>query len=142
VSQPAQAAPPPLVPLPVECTTPDLAEAALVDLEHLTEFAGGSRTSLIEITDLYFTQTSEQLERIKQAVQQNDSATIVRLAHSSAGASGVCGIIAMEPLLRQAEQLAKENQVSEAAKLLPDMQRNFHRVKDFLLNFRQQMPLS
>jgi signal transduction histidine kinase/HPt (histidine-containing phosphotransfer) domain-containing protein len=125
-----------------ECAAPELPESALVDLDHLNEFAGGSRTSLIEITDLYFTQTSEQLDRIAQAIQENDSATIVRLAHSSAGASGVCGIIAMEPLLRRVEQFGKDNQVSEAATLIPEMRRNFHRVKDFLLNFRQNMPLS
>jgi CheY-like chemotaxis protein len=68
---------------------PELNDASLVDLEHLKEFAGGSRTSLIEITDLYFTQTSEQLDRLEKAAQLDDAATIARIAHSSAGASGV-----------------------------------------------------
>jgi HPt (histidine-containing phosphotransfer) domain-containing protein len=121
---------------------PELNDASLVDLEHLKEFAGGSRTSLIEITDLYFTQTSEQLDRLEKAAQLDDSATIARIAHSSAGASGVCGIICMEPLLRRAEQFGKDNQVAQFAALLPELRRNFHRVKDFLLNFRQNMPLS
>jgi HPt (histidine-containing phosphotransfer) domain-containing protein len=121
---------------------PEPNDVSLVDLEHLKEFAGGSRTSLIEITDLYFTQTSEQLDRLEQAAQLDDAATIARIAHSSAGASGVCGIIAMEPLLRRAEQFGKENQVAQVAALLPQLRCNFQRVKGFLLNFRQNMPLS
>jgi CheY-like chemotaxis protein/HPt (histidine-containing phosphotransfer) domain-containing protein len=133
---------PPALPTPAPASTPEPPGAALVDLERLTEFAGGSRTSLIEITDLYFAQTSEQLDRFEQAVKQSDAETVARVAHSSAGASGVCGVIAMEPLLRQAEQFANENQVAKAATLLPDLRRNFQRVKDFLLNFRQNMPLS
>ena len=123
-------------------STPEPNEESLVDLEHLTEFSGGSRTSLIEITDLYFNQTSEQLDRIEAAVQQNDADSISRIAHSSAGASGVCGIIAMEPLLRRMEQLGKDHCAAEAGLLLPDLRRNFQRVKRFLLNFRQNMPLS
>jgi signal transduction histidine kinase/HPt (histidine-containing phosphotransfer) domain-containing protein len=141
----AAVAPPPLPaepPAPAPMAPAEPNDETLVDLDHLTEFAGGSRTSLIEITDLYFSQTSEQLDRFEQAIQQSDAATIARIAHSSAGASGVCGVIAMEPLLREAEQFAKENRLAEAAALLPALRRNFQRVKHFLLNFRQNMPLS
>jgi len=123
-------------------SVPEPDDSSLVDLDHLKEFAGGSRTSLIEITDLYFTQTGEQLDRLEQAMQQGDAEAIARIAHSSAGASGVCGIIAMEPLLRRTEEFGKGNKVPQAAALLPELRRNFHRVKGFLLNFRQNMPLS
>jgi HPt (histidine-containing phosphotransfer) domain-containing protein len=119
-----------------------LSDGELVDLERLIEFSGGSRTSLIEITDLYFSQTIEQLTALEAAVQQEDAKAVVRIAHSSAGASGVCGVIGMEPLFRRAEQFGKQNRIAEAAALLPQMRENFERVKISLLNSRQNLPLS
>jgi signal transduction histidine kinase/HPt (histidine-containing phosphotransfer) domain-containing protein len=119
-----------------------LIESELVDMERLLEFAGGSRTSLIEITDLYFNQTSEQLTRLDAALQDQDAATIARVAHSSAGASGVCGILAMEPLFRAVEKFAKEDRLADVAPLLPQLRQRFERVKVSILNSRENMPLS
>jgi HPt (histidine-containing phosphotransfer) domain-containing protein len=119
-----------------------LTDAELIDMEHLIEFSGGSRTSLVEITDLYFTQTTEQLNRLETAFTEQDAAAVARIAHSSAGASGVCGILAMESLFRRVERLGKENNVADAATLLPELRQNFERVKALLLNSRQNLPLS
>ena len=114
----------------------------MIDWDRLVEFSGGSRTSLIEITDLYLTQTSEQLARLEKAFQQQDAPSIVRIAHSSAGASGVCGILAMEPLFRRIEQLGKENHASQATALLPQVWTSFESVKALLLNSREKIELS
>jgi HPt (histidine-containing phosphotransfer) domain-containing protein len=119
-----------------------LSEQDMIDWDRLVEFSGGSRTSLIEITDLYLTQTSEQLARLEKAFQQQDTPSIVRIAHSSAGASGVCGILLMEPLFRRMEQLGKDNHASQAAALLPQVRRNFESVKALLLNSREKIELS
>ena len=130
---------------PAESTpapTKILSDAELIDMDHLMEFSGGSRTSLFEITDLYFSQTTEQLDRLEAAFEQHDAAAVARIAHSSAGASGVCGILAMESLFRRAERFGKENCVVEAAALLPELRQNFERVKTLLLNSRQNLPLS
>jgi len=143
-------APAPALPgTPAPATTPAaqtpiavLSDAELIDMDHLVEFSGGSRTSLIEITDLYFTQTSEQLDRLEAAFKEQDAAAVARIAHSSAGASGVCGILAMESLFRRAERFGKENRVADAMALLPELRQNFERVKILLLNSRQNLPLS
>jgi CheY-like chemotaxis protein/HPt (histidine-containing phosphotransfer) domain-containing protein len=124
-----------------QAPTPDEI-AEMIDLDRLTEFAGGSRTSLIEITDLYINQTTEQLDGIRGAIEQNDAATVARLAHSAAGASGVCGILVMESLFRRAEQLGKESRVLETIDVHKKMRAQFERVKVCLLNSRQNMPLS
>jgi HPt (histidine-containing phosphotransfer) domain-containing protein len=97
---------------------------------------------LIEITDLYFSQTAEQLTALEAAIQQRDTAGVIRFAHSSAGASGVCGVLAMETLFRRVERLAKENRVEETPAFLPLLRQNFERVKASLLNSRQNLPLS
>ncbi|HWN96308.1 MAG TPA: Hpt domain-containing protein, partial [Methylomirabilota bacterium] len=129
---------------PAEAAAPvsTVSDAELVDAERLAEFSGGSRSALIEITDLYFSQTTEQLELLAEAIQRQDATAVARVAHSSAGASGVCGIIQMEQLFRSVERFGKENRVSDAAALLPEMRAGFERVKISLLNSRQNMPLS
>ena len=121
---------------------PAVADSELVDLDRLVEFSGGSRASLIEITDLFISQTSEQLEQLQSALEKKDAAAITRIAHSSAGASGVCGIIAMESLFRRAEQLGKTVRIAEAASVITQLRANFEQVKVFLLNSRQDLPLS
>ena len=121
---------------------PSEADAEMIDFDHLLEFAGGSRTSLIEITDLYFSQTGDQLLQLQIAWRAGDAAAVVRLAHSSAGASGVCGIRAMEHLFREAEQLSKAGQILELEPVLAAMTSTFARVQALVLNSRDNMPLS
>ena len=116
--------------------------ATLFDLDRLLDFAGGSRSCLIEITDLYFNQTAGQLDLMEAALGRGDAAEVSRLAHSSAGASGVCGILAMEPLFREAEHLGKQNRVAEVSPVLMALRQNFARVQAALLNSREKMPLS
>jgi len=138
---PAVPAPAPSPVQPASLST-DESDGELLDLERLLEFSGGSRTSLIEITDLYFSQTTEQLARLGVAIEQNDAVAVARTAHSSAGSSGVCGILAMEALFRVVEQMGKENRMAEVPPLLEKLCRNFERVKASLLNSRENLPLS
>jgi len=121
---------------------PSEADASMIDFDHLLEFAGGSRESLIEITDLYFSQTGEQLVKLKTAWQAGDATAVARLAHSSAGASGVCGIRAMEHLFREAEKLGKAGQLPELESVLAAMVSTFERIRALVLNSRDNLPLS
>lgn len=117
-------------------------DAELIDYDRLLEFSGGSRTSLIEITDLFFSQTTEQLKHLEAAIEKNDAASVVRISHSSAGAAGVCGIMAMEARLRQIEQMSKNGRVAATGPILAQLKALFERTKLSLLNSRQNMPLS
>ena len=119
------------------------AEASeLIDFDRLLEFSGGSRTSLMEITDLYLQQTAEQLDQMQSAIEQKNITSAVRFAHSSAGASGVCGILVMEALFRRAEQLGKDSRIPELITILGELRVQFERAKVYLLNSRQNLPLS
>ena len=119
---------------------PEVSDADLIDFEQLLEFSGGSRTTLIEITDMYLNQTGEQLKELVR--QQRDAAAVVRIAHSSAGASAVCGILAMATLFRRAEQLGLGGSLAAVPPVLSQLQATFERVKVTLLNSRQNLPLS
>jgi signal transduction histidine kinase/HPt (histidine-containing phosphotransfer) domain-containing protein len=121
---------------------PAVSDAELIDYDRLLEFSGGSRTSLIEITDLFLNQTAEQLKNLETAIEKNDAASVTRISHSSAGAAGVCGIMAMEVRLRQIEHMSKNGRVAPAAPVLAELKALFERTKLSLLNSRQNMPLS
>jgi signal transduction histidine kinase/HPt (histidine-containing phosphotransfer) domain-containing protein len=121
---------------------PVIRDEDLIDFDSLTEFSGGSRTSLIEITDLFITQTTQQLQQMETAIQENNAPALTRFAHSSAGAAGVCGIVSMESLFRRAEQLGKAGRAAAAAPVVSELKRVFERVKVSLLNSRQNLPLS
>jgi len=136
---PPMPAPQPKAATPAALSNPD---APLVDLDRLTEFAGGSLASLIEITDLYLSQTHEQLEHLASALQRGDASSVVKFAHSSAGASGVCGIVGMEALFRQLEQIGRAGALQTASGVFDALCQNFTVVKDFLLNSRHNLPLS
>ncbi len=118
------------------------ADSELIDWDRLIEFSGGSRPNLIEITDMFLSQTSEHLEQLESAVEHGNAATIARLAHSSAGASGVCGVLVLEPLFRRAEQLGKTGRAAETAPVLAQLRASFEHVKICLLNSRRNLPLS
>ena len=119
---------------------PTVSDADLIDLDQLLEFSGGSRTMLIEITDMYLNQTGEQLKELVR--QQRDAAAVVRIAHSAAGASAVCGILAMAVLFRRAEQLGLGGALAAVPPVLSQLQATYERVQVVLLNSRQNLPLS
>jgi len=116
---PAPAAPSPVVDPPV-------------DIERLNDFAGGNIENFNELVALYLKQTTEQLEQIRAAVSEKDAERTSRVAHSCAGASATCGMVAIVPLLRKIEMLGQENQLSLAAEVLPSVDLEFERLKRYL----------
>jgi CheY-like chemotaxis protein/HPt (histidine-containing phosphotransfer) domain-containing protein len=103
-----------------------------VDLNRLIEFSGDMAEGFQELVSLYLTQTTQQLEQLRAAVEQGNVERINRLAHSCAGASSTCGMVAIVPLLRQLESLAGENNLGEAPKLFSAIAEEFQRIRRFL----------
>jgi HPt (histidine-containing phosphotransfer) domain-containing protein len=103
-----------------------------VDLERLSDFAGGSLENFNELVCLYFKQTAEQLQQIRDALGVNDAEQAARIAHSSAGASATCGMVSIVPFLRQLEDLGQAGNLAESAQLLPRIEREFELLKQYL----------
>jgi CheY-like chemotaxis protein/HPt (histidine-containing phosphotransfer) domain-containing protein len=103
-----------------------------VDMERLIDFAGGNQESYNELVSLYFNQTTEQIAQMRAAVNEGNAAESARVAHSCAGASATCGMVGMVPLLRQIEHFSSGGQLPAAAALLPDVDREFERLKQYL----------
>jgi CheY-like chemotaxis protein len=102
-----------------------------VDMERLLEFTDGSADNLRELVTLYLTQTTEQLEKLRAAVDAGDPAEVRRVAHSCAGASATCGMRHLVPLLRELEQQGRDGKLTSAQDLFKQAGKEFKRICSF-----------
>jgi CheY-like chemotaxis protein/HPt (histidine-containing phosphotransfer) domain-containing protein len=105
-----------------------------VDMSRLTEFSGDMDDGFRELVDLYLTQTTQQLEQLRLAVETGNAERVNRLSHSCAGASSTCGMVAIVPLLRHLEQLGSENNLGDAHEVFLSVTAEFDRIRTFLQN--------
>jgi CheY-like chemotaxis protein/HPt (histidine-containing phosphotransfer) domain-containing protein len=103
-----------------------------VDMDRLNDFAGGSLESFNELAGLYIRQTCEQIQQLHAALHENDAERASRVAHSCAGASATCGMIAIVAPLRQMERLSQEGDLASAARLIPVIECEFERLRRYL----------
>jgi len=128
-ASPAKAAASPALPSAIrEQTEPP------VDIERLAEMAGGDEAGIQELIDLYFTQTSNQFEQLREAVQANAFEEVERIAHKAAGASATCGMNAVVPALRELERQGREGRLVEAATLVAHTVNELERIRTYLNN--------
>ncbi|MBI2926546.1 MAG: response regulator [Verrucomicrobia bacterium] len=114
----------------------------IVDLERMTEFAGGTLEGLRELVDLYFTQTTNQLRVLQNALEAGNAPEVKRLAHSCGGASATCGASAIVPSLRELERLGHEGKLAEAGPRLAQANAEFARIKTFFQEYFDRQPKS
>jgi len=109
-----------------------LSNVVPVDMARLSEFSGDMDDGFRELVDLYLTQTTQQLEQLRLAVDNGNAERVNRLAHSCAGASSTCGMIAIVPLLRELEQLGADNNLAGAPEIFLSVTAEFDRIRTFL----------
>jgi CheY-like chemotaxis protein/HPt (histidine-containing phosphotransfer) domain-containing protein len=112
--------------------TPVAENIVPVDMARLSEFSGDMDDGFRELVDLYLTQTTQQLEQLRVAVDNGNAERVHRLAHSCAGASSTCGMVGIVPLLRQLEQFGAENSLAEAPQIFLSVTAEFDRIRTFL----------
>jgi CheY-like chemotaxis protein/HPt (histidine-containing phosphotransfer) domain-containing protein len=105
---------------------------APADMDRLLEFSDHDEASLRELLTLYLTQTREQLDRIRAAIQGNAPRNVERLAHSCAGSSATCGMHPILAPLRALELLAGTGRLEGALPLHNQISGEFQRITDFL----------
>ena len=122
-----------VLPAPEASNIPtQVVEQPPVAMDRLNEFSGGNLENYNELVALYIKQTTGQLEQIHAAFAENNSECASRLAHSCAGASATCGMSAIVPLLRRVEQLTRDDKLEAAVKLMPAIEHEFERLKNYL----------
>jgi CheY-like chemotaxis protein len=107
-------------------------QAAPVDMARLLDFTDGNPDNLRELVNLYLSQTTEQLEQLKAAVQAGRVQEVRRLAHSCAGASATCGMRRLVPLLRELERQGADARLTNAGELSHQAGQEFERIREFL----------
>jgi len=112
----------------------------LLDIERLNDFSEGNRDAAQELVDLYIQQIQEQMQNLKAKFSEGSIKDVQRIAHSCAGASATCGILAMTPLFKRVEHLAAEGDAAAVEPLLTDLENNFARVTQALQLYLAAMP--
>lgn len=88
----------------------------------------GDGEFLRELISIYLTDTPKQLVQLEEALSRQDSAVVIRAAHTIKGSSGNFGAEEFASLARDIEAHAKANNVPAAAALLPEFKIRFEKV--------------
>jgi len=116
-------------------------EATPVDLNRLYQALGREPQEFREILDLYLEHMPINLEKLRLAVEAGNAGEIHLIAHNSGGASANCGMTAMVSPLRELERMGREKQLSGAGILNVQLCLEFERVKLFLEEHLQTVPV-
>jgi two-component system, sensor histidine kinase and response regulator len=112
---------------PVSCVAEEVSPP--VDLARLHDAMGDE---LGDILDLYLGQMSENLEKLTAAIEAGNAGDVDLIAHTCAGSSANCGMVAVVEPLRNLERMGRENQLEGAVILGAQINKEFERVKLFL----------
>jgi len=103
-----------------------------VEMDILNDLTDGNADSLRELVDLFFKQTTQQLEQLEAAVRANKAEDVRRVAHSCAGASATLGMTRFVPLLRKLERQGASGTLITATQVYEDTAREFKLIQNFL----------
>jgi CheY-like chemotaxis protein/HPt (histidine-containing phosphotransfer) domain-containing protein len=103
-----------------------------VEMDILNDLTDGNADSLRELVDLFFKQTTQQLEQLEAAVHANKADDVRRVAHSCAGASATLGMTRFVPMLRKLERQGASGTLITATQVYEDTAREFKLIQNFL----------
>ena len=121
------------------CLMSPAAEIWPVDTDLLMEASGGSPQQLRELVDLYLTQADEQIKSLGQAIQAGAAKEVEQLAHKCGGSSGTCGMLAMEPPLRELEGMARTGSLAGAPRVYANLAHQLGRTQRFLTDYLRSL---
>lgn len=114
---------------------------AAVDLAVLASYEEaqieGEPDFVVELIDLYLDEVPRLFDSIHTAIQNDDSSTAKRAAHSLRGSSGNLGVLQIAAIAGELEHLPNPCGTS-ATQLLESLETEFQRVKEILNAERQK----
>jgi CheY-like chemotaxis protein/HPt (histidine-containing phosphotransfer) domain-containing protein len=117
-------------------------EETLVDFDQLLDVSGGEPDRMRRLMELYVTQTGPMLDGLTDAIDNNCSVDVARIAHKLIGSSLSCGVEAFTSPLRALERLGEEGQLAGAFALLEDVRYKFPRVQNAFSQFAERFETS
>jgi HPt (histidine-containing phosphotransfer) domain-containing protein len=118
---------------PTQLTTVDLAVLASYEEAQIE----GEPDFVVELIDLYLDDVPRLFDSLHTAIQNNDSTTAKRAAHSLRGGSGNLGVLQIAAIADELEHL-EDSCGTSAAQLLQSLETEFARVKEILHQERQK----
>jgi len=122
----------PTAPSPKADAPAPAVEEPPVEMDILNDLTDDNADSLRELVDLFFKQTTQQLELLEAAVRANKAEDVRRVAHSCAGASATLGMTRFVPLLRKLERQGASGTLTTATQVYEDTAREFKLIQNFL----------
>ena len=107
-----------------------------VDMERFTELAGGDEENIGELVKLYLSQTSEQFDRLRGAIESGQVDEVRRIAHSCAGSSATCGMRYIVDPLRKIEQLARGGEIEGSDALFGEAAGSLEQIREYFENIK------
>jgi len=101
----------------------------------------GQRTGrdvLSEVIDLYFEQSNERLDELRQAVEAGDLPAVKQAAHSLRGSSSNLGAMPLAQYLGKLEKTAREGRTEDCRDLLPPTLRAYRAANQELSEILEQ----
>lgn len=89
-----------------------------IDLAGFLEAVGGDESTAVELIDLFLLQTDNELQKLDQAIMNQDASQIAAVSHKCAGSSISCG---MPGLAREFKELELAAKVGFPADSIPRM---------------------
>jgi HPt (histidine-containing phosphotransfer) domain-containing protein len=106
-------------------------EAGLV-ADRLATLAEDTGLAVADLRDQWVSQTADQIALAATALASGELAEAVRLVHSAAGTTGMCGAAGLARDLTGIERLAAAGRVDDARAALGGAQAEFHRLTTIL----------
>jgi HPt (histidine-containing phosphotransfer) domain-containing protein len=97
----------------------------------------GEPDLVTELIDLYLGEVPQLIDSIRKGLEKNDWKSARRAAHTLRGSSGNIGVLQLSSLAGKLERL-DETEANLARSLCEDLEREFVRVKELLLEERRR----
>ncbi len=118
--------------VPVHTETNNTESVALIDWAYIDELVDGNEEFKAELMQTFFESTANSLEKLEQAIAEDDCQAIAQVAHFIKGSSGNLGFSSMAAIASDLEQLGRNQKSDNAQNLFQKMQDIFLQVQNTL----------
>ena len=98
----------------------------------LRDLSPGDDSFLREIIGIFLKDSPSRIADIRSGIARKDTKLVARAAHSLKGSSGNFGAARLQEASKEIEQFANEEQLGEAAAMLPQLEAEYQKVAEAL----------
>lgn len=104
----------------------------IFDIDNALERIGNDREFLKELINIFREEFYSRIEQLKQAVSKKKFEAIKEIGHCLKGASANMSFVSLQRLSQQLEISGKDKNLSQAADLIPLLEKEFRKLQQHL----------